>query len=413
MDDNSKNPNLEFKNVSKFYDQSFILTNSNKIISYFLFLIYFPFGLALLIIRFVLLLFLYLLSSVIPGLKSNSQFILLVSFVLGLYTKTNSLPSVKDLVNSKQIYVCNHITCFDYISIKSVINKIFLIETDDYLNSEEFFLSKILKNFINSKKLDSYSGQILYFPELLSTNGRNELLKFNFDLIKDSKMDIKPICLKFTRPFLFSTQFGINLIESNQLINLILFLFSPVTVCKIDFSIEKQIRKDDENIEELAERIRNLIASKLGVKISDFNSEQLKQVWTQSPRKSEIAEKNHSVGVSDVCKLAMQIKDILPDVSFETIKYHINSSSTLDIDTVLASILDADSQESSLLRSQSSPVTVTSSPKPVISSSKASVFESKKPNKYKTYEERKFDLINEARKRYLSRENNKIEKAKA
>ncbi|CAF0825988.1 unnamed protein product [Brachionus calyciflorus] len=129
--------------------------------------------------------------------------------------------------------------------------------------------------------------------------------------------------------------------------------------------------------------------------------------------KSDISEKNHSVGVSDVCKLAMQIKDILPDVSFETIKYHINSSSTLDIDTVLASILDADSQESSLLRSQSSPVTVTSSPKPVISSSKASVFESKKPNKYKTYEERKFDLINEARKRYLSRENNKIEKAKA
>ncbi|RNA35589.1 ancient ubiquitous 1 [Brachionus plicatilis] len=389
---------LTYSQLVNFYDRSFILSN-NRLLSTSLFVLYLPIGLALLIIRFVLLLLLYTVATAVPSLNTNPKFINLVSLVLGIFTQTDSVTSTKDFIRSEQIFVSNHITCFDHISIKSLLNKIYSVESADYLNKESFFLAQILKQSISAKKIDSFSKQILYFPEKLATNGTFKLLKFDFGCIKDSPMDIKPICLRCSRPFPFST-LSVNPIESNQLINLILFLFSPVTIFKVDFSLEKQSRQSDEPIERFAQKVGQSIASKLGLNLCDFDSQDFESVWNQHQNQAEA--KNDQNG-----RLALQIKQILPDVTIETIEQHIRLSSSLDIDTVMASILDSDSQESSLLRSESTPVV--NQPRLVLPSSKSNIFPTRKERKNISFEERKFELVNEARKRYLSRDYNQTD----
>ena len=57
-------------------------------------------------------------------------------------------------------------------------------------------------------------------------------------------------------------------------------------------------------------------------------------------QRSQNQQVNNSMSFSDISKLALQIKDILPHASYELIQRHIYAAPTLDIDTVLASILD-------------------------------------------------------------------------
>lgn len=117
---------------------------------------------------------------------------------------------------------------------------------------------------------------------------------------------------------------------------------------------------------------------------------------------------------NDTSRLALQIKDILPHASYELIQRHITAAPTLDIDTVLASILDderlhEDNEEqaaTALRSSMSSPilqsVNFDSNPKSTdLKTSPSTTTPKKQPIRPKSYEERKFDLLNEARRRYL------------
>lgn len=118
---------------------------------------------------------------------------------------------------------------------------------------------------------------------------------------------------------------------------------------------------------------------------------------------------------SDISKLALQIKDILPHASYDLIQRHIHAAPTLDIDTVLASILDDDGQqatsaagteEAPIKSSISSPVLGDHSTKQPIHSSKSALFvgvssQNQAKKSFRSYEERKFELLNDARRRFL------------
>jgi hypothetical protein len=128
---------------------------------------------------------------------------------------------------------------------------------------------------------------------------------------------------------------------------------------------------------------------------------------------------------TDTSKLALQIKDILPNASYELIQRHIQAAPTLDIDTVLASILDdeqlnAEEEDSAsnsnnnlgdLLNSRaasfaaSTSTSSNSSPLHHGGTKSTSALRSA-TNRFKSYEERKFELLNDARRRFLSKNPN-------
>jgi hypothetical protein len=275
----------------------------------------------------------------------------------------------------------------------------------------------------------------IFFPELMATNGSYGLLKFdlrpfeaNFD--SSHNLIVQPICLNINRPVI---PFSANYLYSNDLINILLTLFCPLTIYDLVL-LKEEARKPSESAEQFAERLRALMSSKLSLKnINQLSHSDFSDIWNSFVREERQrlhlprTDSNSSVGstisrnnsesqmsFSDISKLALQIKDILPDVSFETIQQHVRLSTTLDIDTVIASILDASSNQTHedvsndsseiLSRVNSAPSNLSSSfnaSPPKLATSRS--FKSFANSSFCSYEERKFALLNEARQRYLAK----------
>jgi hypothetical protein len=120
---------------------------------------------------------------------------------------------------------------------------------------------------------------------------------------------------------------------------------------------------------------------------------------------------------ADISRLALQVREILPDASYETIQHHIRHSSTLDIDTVIASILDAGAEqptasstsESSQSAAAAAYARTNSTPQLSHQPPSGRVLQTSKSVggrlSHKSYEEKKFELLNETRKRYLAKQN--------
>jgi ancient ubiquitous protein 1 len=443
------NVNIEdqFKYVSKFYDLTLI--NGNDLTSILKIILYFPVGLVLISLRLFLIIILKLLLVLIPSLKSNLQFIQLSCFCYGiqarLATKIES-PTDKNDDDSKllKIFISNHVSCLDYYSIKSLVNKVNYANSNNSMSSLCSCFVNLFENSIKNKQDDDFYAQksnypLLFFPEQYCTNGRFGLLKFDsqpFDIVINNKDDdrivIFPICLKLTRPYI---PLSINYVNSNDLINLLLTLFAPITIYNIE--VLNQIEKlPDETSDQLNDRVRNILAKNLNFELSDLDGNQIKYVWSAYERHLESLiqqqqrqqqninntnrrTENRDISFDEISRLALQIKDILPNVSFETIQRHVQKSSTLDLESILASILDSNDHElnedentnnnnnsfgndsSSLLPMTS--MTKTTSPVSMKRNDSSSSTALNNKRSYRSFQERKFELLNDARQRYLAK----------
>ena len=345
---------------------------------------------------------------------------------MGIHAKTESVrPKEAEQPQSHRlkIYVSNHVTCLDYFSIKSVINqcKCVNIHQSNRILDDASAQNSCLETYVceffretNPELKNKADYPLVCFPELMTTNGKQGLLKFDtkpFDLeINDSQLVYQPVCLRVTRPYF---PLSVNSFNSTNFTNILLTLFSPVTVYELTI-LGEQTKTTDETSEQLAERIRTLISNELKLTVfTDMNFANFQLVWrnfqaeskqSQAPASGASSQQDYSMSFSDISRLALQIKEILPDVSYEVIQSHIRLSSTLDIDTVIASILDASSIDTISLDAR--PVSVQTSQPTSSLLSTSSAKERNLKNSFSTYEERKFYLINEARKRYLDK--NKI-----
>jgi hypothetical protein len=315
---------------------------------------------------------------------------------------------------------------------------------------------KIAKYFINILKLNNKSNKephelvlsaksypICIFPEIKSTNGRYGLLKFDPHSFESMKLscieEITPVCVEVKRCYL---PFNNNVYKSSSIRKFCVQLFTPMTEYHLKVLSNEKLRIDDENVEQFAERCRHSIHAGLKgkLKLASFNSEKLRQILAANEeRRREVERQNrehirqqererqrHSMqhgsfsasshrsagsnnnkqsslheqeAKNNFIKIALQIKDILPYVSFDTIQKHIHSVTTIDIDTIIASILDSemnndnDSSHQQPSTSSSNVVTQTSNKK-----------NSSSNKKYLSLEEQKFNLISQARERFRKKE---------
>ncbi len=420
----------KYENACNFYDTKFYDLN---LISFLKLVVYIPFGVLLLFARFLILNVLYLLVNIMPSLQFNKIFIRIVCLTLGIFT---SHSNRNKSINNNSIYVCNHVTSLDYIAIKSIINASSYQDSNNNNNARDSLLLMFFKNILQINNLEKIN-QSIFFPELTTTNGAYGLLKFStqpFDLInQDSSYSCVPVCVRVNRSTSTLIPFKLNYIHWNELTHILIGLFVPYT--HYDLVLLNEVnRNENETSEQFAQRIQTLIGSELKLKCTDITYESLKQTFKNYKqyleqqnrlRNQEINSagggggrrrnvhrsqpETSSVSFSDISRVALQIKDILPDVSFETIKQHINLTASLDIDTVIASILDSNSFESTTTTNNNNKNNTTDSATAASSgqtrTSQKSNF--KNNNSYISYEERKFTLLNEARQRYLAKQNKK------
>ena len=413
----------------RFYNENFYETNFISTLSL---IVYFPLGILIMLVRFSLICLLYVCVNLVPSLQYNSVFVRLVSLTLGVFI-SECVYSNKQSVfrrNTTKIFASNHVTCLDYLAIKcgavdsnynehtNLNRSATNAETSKLFARVSMFFTGILHLNENSK---STKSNFIYFPESIATNGSNALLMFDsspFELPDSAYSACVPVCLRVERCWSL-LPFSVNYIHSNDLVNVLLSMFLPYTSYQVEF-LGEQFMNENETSKQFAERVRSLIADRLHLTRSELSHEGLRHIFLnykqhlaneqrqQQQQQNEMSRRSHnstrrstnnSISFGDVSRVALQIKDILPDVSFEMIKHHINISASLDIDTLIASILDSNeplvSESSTRSRSQTD-----------ASASSATIQPTVKPtpkNTYKSYEERKFTLLNESRQRYLSK----------
>jgi hypothetical protein len=381
--------------------------------------LYFPIGSLLVLFRIVLILLLNTLFHFKPNLRNNFYFVHLTCLCLGIYTRVIDDESKSENDSNLKVLISNHISCLDFFSIKTVYNEcnaaVPYVHSNRNLHNNQsaagFFERFTCKAFHDSCLIQTENftrnksnHPLVFFPELMSTNGKYGLLKFDskpFDLeVSSSNLVYKPICLSVRRPIL---PLSVNYMYSNNFTKIVFTLFAPITFYEISL-LKSETKGSNETSEQFSERIRSLMSSKLKLNVvteMNFNNFQLilrnyqeaEMAAANLPRRNNTQNSSgHSMSFEDISRLALQIKEILPEVSYEIIQSHIRMSPTLDIDTVLASILDS-TQALTLSNSASTCVSQPSSVKKDFN----------KQNSFKNYEERKFELINEARKRYLAK----------
>ena len=405
--------------VKNLYDDYFFQADLVQLLKL---IIYSPFGLILVITRIFLLLLVNLILNIWPTLRHSKLIIGVSCAALGLRVKNETNTEPND--NKFKVYISNHVSKFDYLAIKSIVSN------SNYFEHKK---KKILSNFfykilqVNEPKENSelYTNKaffpLIFFPEGESTNGRYGILKFDpkpFDIIsegfKQSPIQVVPVCIKVERNFL---PFSVNYIYSGDLTNILINLFLPYTEYNVSF-LNEEVKNLNESIEGFGERVRTSIRNKMGVRSCDLTAENLKAIKREIERinqdeafKSEpVMQQPQTMSFADISPLALRIKDILPEVSFETIRHHITQSSSLDIDTIIAMILDSNeldgtqpsTSNQSISRSMSVPVEMIERTSSTSSNSKA-YNRASSMSAIKSFEERKFLLLNDARQRYLAK----------
>lgn len=396
--------------INEYFDQYFYKTDNFSLVKLML---YTPIGLSLIVIRFLFLAILNLILIFSPSLKNNSSFVQVICWFLGIIVKSDNFVTNTD---SPRIYVSNHITCFDYLPLKSIINGSKYLE-DTLMNrnvstkhaSQDListFFKKTLQYDAAKDTENLYTDKnefpFIFFPELMATNGKYGVLKFDskpFDLNREEmQVGVVPVAIQARRP-IFSL--SLNWLGSNDLINILFMMFTPYTIYKVRF-LPEQFLKENESSEQFASRVQKLIANGLDIVCSNLDGENIRQMWIdyeknqrerqeQADMLQNAQNQRQETHFADVSRVALQVKNVLPYVTYDKIREHVILTSSNDIDTIITSILDSECQEPSQQPIQMEPKKVTSEKSTA------------KKNTFQSFESRKFNLLNEARNRFLAK----------
>ncbi len=184
------------------------------------------------------------------------------------------------------------------------------------------------------------------------------------------------------------------------------------SIFKVKFFPEQTL-KENEPSEQFADRVQKLIASGLGLICSNIDRVSIRQMWVdyeksirdqeelernaQERRRLQVTQTGIDFGFADTTRVTLQVQNVLPNISYETVREHMMITSSNDVDTILTSILDSDAVtlDSKEDRSAVKVNTTIVKEKPVL--------KTPEKGKFISYETRKFNLLNEARKRYLAK----------
>jgi hypothetical protein len=373
----------ELDNISNLYEKEVYPTD---LLSLILLIIYLPFGLLLLTIRLLIIIIL------LPASSQNNLLLKCICYIIGLIPKTNKHTNCfKDT-----IFISNHVTCFDFLLLKSRLSDLKLIENNIcYYKSKNFsFLNKILlSSTVKCKKDDDNQQPLCSFPEFESTNGKYGLLDFNVDifdsiLINKQANQLVPVCLSVDYYLL---PFSINYKYSNILTQFLCILFAPAVSYNVQFLEPIQLNQD-ENLagKDLAKQLQAKIGSKLNLKCTSFTVNDYNNMINDINQQVSSVKVDDLENDYDINKLILQINEILPDMSRDLIRDYIKHAKTLDIDSLITGLLEKislnhnDNKQPAKLVEQ--------------------VIVKNKPKKILTYPERKSLMIDEARQRFLMKE---------
>ncbi|XP_035445048.2 lipid droplet-regulating VLDL assembly factor AUP1 [Spodoptera frugiperda] len=351
------------------------------------FLLYLPFGILLLSFRVFLALVLWIASIILPNKSAVRQMLsTLACWTFGVYVK---LKGTRDPRCS--VLVANYVSCLDSLAASHVLGTISLRKW----KVPPFFASTLgIKNaaqFVRKQHFaESPSKPVLLQPEGGPTNGKG-LLKFSeWPFPVGNK--VQPVAISVERMFTKVTVHGSG--DSVCVFpwwDALWFLWSPLTVYTLRLLAPLPPQRDDAA---LAVNAADAIADALQIEKTDFKWEELCRGRRRAPRRREVP--------ADVSRLARQVKEVLPRVPINDILRDL--ASTRSVDVTITNFLEGVTPYTPEPEPAAEPQASTSQAQPrYVIPTPTGVFPKSAKERQLSFQERKAQMIAEARKRYIEK----------
>ncbi|KAJ0178515.1 hypothetical protein K1T71_006338 [Dendrolimus kikuchii] len=349
------------------------------------FFLYLPFGLILMLFRMFLAMVLWVASIILPNKWAIRQMLsTLACWTFGVYVKQKGTRDPRC-----SVMVANYVSCLDSLAAAHVLGTISLRKW----KVPPFFASTLgIRNaaqFVRKQHFaESPSKPVLLQPEGGPTNGKG-LLKFT-DWPFQLGNRVQPVAITVERPFTHVTVHRPkDARDKFPWSDALWFLWTPLTVFKVQLlpSIE---RHDDDDCE-LAVKCRQAIAEALQIEVTEFKWEELNRGASVARRR----EPSH-----DGMRLARQVKEVLPNVPIRDILRDL--ATTRSVDVTITNFLEGITPYTPEGPIAPEPGPSTSQPRYIIPTPTGTFPKSAKERQL-SFQERKTQMIEEARRRYIEK----------
>nr|CAI5849178.1 unnamed protein product [Callosobruchus analis] len=385
-----------------------------------LFFLYIPLGIIILLLRIIVLFCAMLLSYVIPETVPFRKFINKITcMALGIAVTVEN-PKAKENVG---VFVSNNLSVFDHVAVQNVTNAVMAnenaLEQIVKFNNFDFgSLSELGRFKENVQKFIVENKTPAFFaPEEKPTNGKC-LLKFKTYPFQLSTK-VQPICIQIERPFF---NISVTVLGSSYTYDALFFMFSPITNYKIRFldAVDRRCLSD----EEFAEDVRQKIGACLKAELVSYTASDVTE-WEKRTLVEMQSSLQHRRTASTTARrpvrtlnprlqrMTMQIREVLPHVPYNVI--YNDLCHTESVDNTITNILEGRIQftpesigaSSDTISSSSTSKGHTVSPidSQISSNTAAASFPKSAAERTRSFQERKMQLIANARRRYIEKHN--------
>lgn len=366
-----------------------------NIVSLLVCLLYAPVGVALATVRFCVCLqavcALYLLQNVTV---LRTLVLRVMSAVMGIWVRVDErYPPCSDSSSHGELLLSNSVSWFDWLAIQMVKPCVTVCGA-----GVPALLQSTLKLCHLTYAAAVFSvrqrGQsVLLQPEGTPTNGSVALLRFSSKLLP-AGVAVNPVAVSVCRPWLFAL--AVTTLDSSPISDLLYFFFVPYTVFTLRFLPVVY----DEAPSVLVEKARSSIATSLGVALTEYSLPDKTALLKRESARSTIdtASDHQSRAHTELSQMALRVKQVLPHVPLTAIRSDIVN--THCIDRTIANFLDGavqflPEQPSSCASSCAVPAA------PLFTG--AAVFSRDSSQRHLSFQQRKQQLLTEARRRYIDK----------
>ncbi|XP_068618332.1 lipid droplet-regulating VLDL assembly factor AUP1-like [Battus philenor] len=354
------------------------------------FLLYLPIGILLMSIRIILALILWIASIILPDKSGVRQMLsTLACWTFGVFVK---LRGNRDPRCS--VMVANYVSCLDSLAAAHVLGTISLRKW----KVPPFFASTLgIRNasqFIRKQHFaDSPSKPVLLQPEGGPTNGK-ALLKFTeWPFPIGNK--VQPVAISVERPMSnVSVRSASGSRDGFPWADALWFLCAPATV----FTVRAlpPIERGDDDDAAFITRVTSALADSLHVEVTEFR-------WEDLPGARANRSAQGSAGPSSsLVRMARQVREVLPAVPERDVLRDLARTRSVDvtITNFLEGITPYTPEPEPVAEPQPGP---SQAPPKYVTPVPTGVFPKSAKERQLSFQERKAQMIAEARKRYIEK----------
>uniref|UniRef100_UPI00358F5BED lipid droplet-regulating VLDL assembly factor AUP1 isoform X2 n=1 Tax=Myxine glutinosa TaxID=7769 RepID=UPI00358F5BED len=315
----------------------------------FIFLVYLPFGVCLLLLRVFIGLHIFLVASALPEGTIRRIIVRVMCVVLGVILWQDD-PRKRD--SQTKVVVSNHVSHFDY-NVLGLLSPFVtpLLEGPpsilawargfiDLGQQDRATLVATCRKFCSKQA----NPALLLFPEEACTSGKVGLLKFSSWAFAIS-LSVQPATLSVHRPVV-----AVNVLGSSWLYDLLWTFFVPCTVYQVRW-LPVVTKKENQTHEEFAKLVQELLGSALALVPTPYSSadkaELIKRLaheehppsagfWPEMntptiPQQVPLGDPGAVGGEMQLLNKARKVKEVLPHVPLGIISVDLAQTGCVDV----------------------------------------------------------------------------------